>query len=162
VEDESSMPRRQLSFRSLQALLDEVEESHSRVSSEIASVANNARRTLSRSHHSISELQHLIENVVAPDSPSVVPPSGMYSMTPVSSIRTAVLSASFRELLHESVKDEKPPIPRPPLFRRASSKENLVEALDDVLDTVEPSGERALGSFRGELVEVLDDVLDFL
>jgi hypothetical protein len=155
-----SLSRRQLSVESLQALLDEVEDSRNPAAQDAASVPRNARRTLSRMHHSDSQLQRWIDGVAHPDSPSVVPPSGVYFMTPVSSIRTAVLSASYQDLVYEAEKDETPPIPRPPLFRRASSKEHLVEASDDVLD--EPSGERPLESSRRELVDALDDVLDFL
>jgi hypothetical protein len=162
IAEESSILGQQLSVMSLQALLNEVEDNRDAAVSANASVTSDTRRTLSRSHHSASQLQRLIDDTATPDSPSLIPLSGVYSMTPVSSIRTAVLSASFRELLDETEKDQSIRIPRPPLFRRASSKVNVLDCQENTLDTAERSGESPLESSRRELVEALDDVLDFL
>lgn len=152
--------RRQLSATSLQTLLDQVEDGTGNVGSGESQVSPHINRHLSR-NHSTASLQRMLDATDDPDSPSLVPPSGVYSTTPVASVRTAVLSASFRELLGE-VNDETPRIPRPPLMRRESSKENLVSALDDALDAIDLSKEKHLESSRRELAEALDDVLDAL
>jgi hypothetical protein len=160
--EEAPIPRRQISATSLQALLEEVEDNIHPTTSNLASSTTVDDRPLTRNHHSVSSLQRLLDAAGDPESPSLIPASGVYSTTPVSFIRTSVLSASFGELLNENGDEGRSRIPRPPFMRRRSSNENLVTVLDDALDAVDLLSENPLENSRRELAEALDDVLDCL
>ncbi|KAG7347316.1 hypothetical protein IV203_016021 [Nitzschia inconspicua] len=158
TEEEGSFPRRQMSAPSLQALLDEMENNRQNIAYGASSI--HVERPLTRNAHSAASLQRLLGEAEDPGSPSVVPASGVYSTTPVVFVRTAVLSASFRDLLSDDDNDDEnndnTPTPRLPWMRRESSKE------DDALDTVGLSEGIPVEPSREVLTEALDDVLDFL
>ncbi|KAG7367933.1 hypothetical protein IV203_030676 [Nitzschia inconspicua] len=156
TEEEGSLPRRQMSAPSLQALLDEMENNRQNIAYGASSI--HVERPLTRNAHSAASLQRLLDEAEDPDSPSVVPASGVYSTTPVVFVRTAVLSASFRDLLSDDddENNDNSPIPRPSWMRRESSKE------DDALDIVDLSEDIPAEPSREVLNEALDDVLDFL
>jgi hypothetical protein len=154
-----------LSAASVQAILDQMENNGlpaTIATVEESSMTQNSRSlsTTSRSSSTIS-LQRLLQDAESDISPSVVPPSGVYSTTPVSFIRSSVGNASLQAFLDAT--DESgnlrmtPPLFVPPV----SSRGNLKSSLDDPLATATEVAASTLLSPEN-LAASLSDVLAIL
>ena len=152
--------RTSLTAESVQALLDQVEDNG--LPPTTISVMEEPPMTRNSRSSSVSSLQRLLADAEGDVSPSVVPPSGVYSTTPVSFIRSSVGNASLQALLNETDENGNPRMPRPPLVRRVSSKQDLVSTLDDALDTVETTQPSTILSSPEDLAASLNDVLAIL